>query len=163
MHGAILRHDEGRDTLGTAHGGRELLAVKRRTPFAPLLEQERHAIGAALIAQGDNPVRVHRTRTASRLTTNHHPVDALQACVARVFSGHIRAPAASAQDVARRRSQKIDRAKQRLHRQPTNGRRRLEQQGNALVCCVLIFNRDAQPDVLHGPTAAISLTGAAGA
>uniref|UniRef100_A4WPM2 Uncharacterized protein n=1 Tax=Cereibacter sphaeroides (strain ATCC 17025 / ATH 2.4.3) TaxID=349102 RepID=A4WPM2_CERS5 len=64
---------------------RHLLRVRLVGPLAPLLEQERHARGLRLIAQGSHPIRVHRPRVAPALAPDDDPVESGALLAARPF------------------------------------------------------------------------------
>jgi hypothetical protein len=47
-------------------------------PFVPLFEQERHLFGDALVADGPDPVRMHRPGARAGFAAGDDPVDAGQ-------------------------------------------------------------------------------------
>ena len=89
---------------------------------APLLEEERHALLAALIADGDDPLPLHRTRAGAALAADDDPTDSGKINLAEIFE-------------------------QRLDGQEPNLGRRLPQMVNARQAVSSIFDADSPPDV----------------
>lgn len=88
---------------------------------APLFEEKWHTGFLALVAEIDDPLRVHRPRTRSRLTAHDHPIHAGEIEVRQ-------------------------RAKQRLERQELDHRARVAEMIDA-ESVIIVFDADTHPDV----------------
>ena len=136
--------------------------------FSPLLEQEGHGSGLALVAQAARPIRVHRAGAGAAFAADDDPIERQRRGTFGVWTVNVpfpdeRHPAfhiAPTQgidmDTRAGRSLdprhyadacQIDVTQQRLHRQEADACVDRQQLGNVPICLFLIDDGDAQPDV----------------
>ena len=63
----------------------QLSAVSALLNSTPLLEEERHPRGAALITKGDDPIALHRPSTRTALSADNHPIDTAEVNAAEIL------------------------------------------------------------------------------
>src|ERR1019366_8080749 len=60
-------------------------AILSLSPPAPLLKEERHPLGPALLPNGDHPLPLHRTSPRPTLAPNNHPGNPRQVDFPKAF------------------------------------------------------------------------------
>src|SRR3990167_8903177 len=123
--------DQTSTEIGTKIAARHHLMGR---PFAPLLEEKRHAGCVTLIAQRPPPLGVHRPRTGSALATADHPIDRL---IRRAIWRRIESVAT------------VDRTKHRLDADIANSCWRSTKMFATLVPSLLTLAGDAKPKIFQ--------------